>query len=265
MYLWKYWRESRIAFLAALLLVGMVIAVALSGHGHMTVTVNGAGSNAGLQRGGAEDQLRQMTPLLLIFFYLQIAPLGFFAWLVGSFGVGRDLGEGAGSFLFTRPRKRAAFVWSDWGCGMVEVVVICLLANLSIWIMLHRMMLAVGDPLDGRIVLGPTPVPLLAAMSMSTAGGILIAGLIFSVTYASTVIVRHARGVILSIGLFVGYLVVGAIVHHFWDAIKFPDLTLHAFTPYGLNTDAAWEIAARIAVLFLFPLIAQFSLDRAEL
>jgi hypothetical protein len=265
MYLWKYWRESRIVFLAGLLLIGLHMAVILSGHGHMTVMTGGQGSASDLRHPGVADDLRQVTSVLFVFFYVQIAPLGFFAWLVGSFGVGRDLGEGAGSFLFTRPRKRAAFVWSDWGCGMAEVVVMCVLANLAIWMMIHRVLLSMGDPLGGRVVFGDNAVPLSTAMTMSTAGGILIAGLIFSVTYASTVVMRHARGVILSIGLFVGYLLAGAVVHHYWSAVRFPDLTLHAFTPHGPNTDAGWEIAARVAVLLIFPLLAQFSLERAEL
>ena len=52
--------------------------------------------------------------------YLLIAagltlPFAFLALKFGSFGVGRDLGEGSGSFLFSRPRSRAFFVWSDWG------------------------------------------------------------------------------------------------------------------------------------------------------
>jgi hypothetical protein len=261
MYLWKYWRESRIAFFVGLLLIGISLTFTVQGH----VTMSGAGSTSDLQHPGAEDAVRQVSALLLLFFYLQIAPLGFFAWLMGSFGVGRDLGEGGGSFLFTRPGRRAMFVWSDWSFGMAEVVVMCILANFSIWMMLHRILLGTGDPLGGRIPFANNDVPLTAAMAMSTVGGILIAGLIFSVTYASTVVVRHARGVILSIGLFVGYLVTAAIVHHFWETVSFPDLTLHAFTPYGPNANAAWEIAARFLVLLAFPLLAQFSLDHAEL
>ena len=265
MYLWKYWRESRIAFLAGLLLIGLHMAVILSGHGHMTVVMDGPGSASDLRHPGVADNLRQVTSVLLVFFYIQMAPLGFFAWLIGSFGVGRDLGEGGGSFLFTRPRRRAAFVWADWGLGMAEVVVMCVFANCAIWMMIHRVLMRMGDPLAGRLLFGDNAVPLVTAMSMSAAGGILIAALIFSVTYASTVVVRHARGVILSIGLFMGYLLGGAIVHHYWDAVRFPDLTLHAFTPYGPNTGASWEIAARLAVLLIFPLLAQFSLERAEL
>ena len=260
MYLWKYWRESRIAFLVGLLLIG--ISLTFTVHGQVVI---GPAPGSDLQHPAAEDAVRQVTALLMLFFYLQIAPLGFFAWLVGSFGVGRDLGDGVGSFLFTRPSRRAVFVWSDWGFGMAEVVVMCILGNLSIWMMLHRILLTTGDPLGGRIPFANNDVPLTTAMTMSTVGGILIAGLIFSVTYASTVVVRHARGVILSIGLFVGYLVTGAIVHHFWEAISFPGLTLHAFTPYGPNADAAWEIAARFLVLLAFPLLAQVSLERAEL
>jgi hypothetical protein len=264
MYLWKYWRESRIAFLIGLLLIGLSMTVTLSGHAHMTVTVNGS-STSDLRHPGSADDFRQLTGILLVFFYMQMAPLGFFAWLLGSFGVGRDLGEGSGSFLFTRPRRRATFVWSDWSLGMAEVVVMSVLANFAIWLMIHRILLSMGDPLGGRMLFGDNAVPLVAAMWMSAVGGILIAGLIFSVTYASTVAVRHARGIILSLGLFVGYLVVGAIVHHYWDGVSFPNLTLHAFTPYGPNTRAGWEIAARALLLLLFPLLAQLSLERSDI
>ena len=104
MYLWKYWRESRIAFLISLLLIGISLMFTL----HGTVWVGGPGTTSDLRHPGVEDATRQVTALLFVFFYLQIAPLGFFAWLVGSFGVGRNCGAAtAGSGDLRRARGPA--------------------------------------------------------------------------------------------------------------------------------------------------------------
>jgi hypothetical protein len=255
MYLWKYWRESRIVFGAGLVLIAGLFAAVL--HGHQFVFTGNSNS----------DAARQVTGLVVVFFYLQILPLGFFAWLLGSFGIGRDMGEGAGSFIFSRPRRRAYFLWADWIFGFMQVAVFVILGNVAIGLLIHRLLLAMGAPEGGSVLLlgASGRLPLLPAMLLSATGGMLIAGLIFSVTYSSTVVVRHARGVILSLGLFVGYLVLGAIVHHYWEAIRFPSLVLQAFNARGVNESVGWEIAARSVLILLFPVAAQISLDRRDL
>src|ERR1035438_6933923 len=118
MYLWKYWRESRITFAVGMALVGLLLWGVLKIHvGTVMQDPNGGG------------QIKDNQIYLLIAAGLTL-PFAFFSLKFGSFGVGRDLGEGSGSFLFSRPRSRAFFVWSDWGYGMAQLLLVAVAANL---------------------------------------------------------------------------------------------------------------------------------------
>src|SRR5271170_583537 len=139
MYLWKYWRETRITFGVSLTVIALMLLVVLKGHA--VVTTSGGGPTI--------DRLPQLLVVLLI---VQSVPLGFLGWILGSFGVGRDLGEGSGSFIFTRPRSRASFVWRDWGFGMAELLIVTVLLNLVIGLQLSQIFVAGGA---GAVLVGP--------------------------------------------------------------------------------------------------------------
>ena len=113
MYLWKCWRDTRVVLAASLLCIAALF-------------VFGLRQNVILDRGPFEF-VPNIFPFLL---GVQAFPLSFVAWLLGSFGVGRDLGERSGSYVFTRPKSRAYFVWCDWGVGMAQLLPIVALLNL---------------------------------------------------------------------------------------------------------------------------------------
>jgi hypothetical protein len=100
MYLWKYWRETRIIFGTSVVSIAIMFVVNLWSQNVDPLQ--------------SFDQLLTIIPTALA---LQAFPISFIAWLLGSFGVGRDLGERSGSYLFSRPRSRGFFVWHDWGLG----------------------------------------------------------------------------------------------------------------------------------------------------
>src|SRR5580698_10048841 len=103
MYLWKYWRESRIVF-------GVSMAcLALLAFGLFRGVVRIETNDPNFVTAGPRGLMNVISaiPNLLAF------PFAFLAWLMGSFGVGRDLGEGSGSYIFTRPRRRSWFLWHD--------------------------------------------------------------------------------------------------------------------------------------------------------
>jgi hypothetical protein len=75
MYLWKYWRESRIVFSVALLVI------------------IGAFLNTFRERFQSVPDVRQLPMFLAVLLYFQMVPLSFLGWLMGSIGAGRDLGE----------------------------------------------------------------------------------------------------------------------------------------------------------------------------
>src|SRR5271170_5931559 len=146
MYLWKYWRETRITFGVSLTVIALLLLIVLKGHA--VVTTSGGGPTL--------DKLPKILVVLLI---VQSVPLGFLGWILGSFGVGRDLGEGSGSFVFTRPGSRTSFVWRDWAFGMAELLIVTVFLNLVLGLQLYRIF-AAGAP-GGVLLASPAVSPVL--------------------------------------------------------------------------------------------------------
>ena len=263
MYLWKYWRESRIAFGVSMLCVVLLAWLVFKGVWH----IDDPGHS------GRPDQTT-IAKMLMVSLYLQVPVSAFLAWVMGSFGVGRDLGEGSGSYLLTRPRRRRWFLWHDWGFGFLQLVWTIVLVNLLIGYLVHRLLGAGGNPLSGSIMLRDmaSPVPVAEIIGLNCLIIVLFAGLIFGVTYFSTIAVKHARGVMLGAGIILGYLVLGALMHHYWPAIELPKLVMRAFQtspvsnePVSLAGQLGMSLAVRAAVMLLFPFAAQVILERSDI
>jgi len=264
MYLWKYWRESRIAFVVSMLCVALFAWLVFKGVWHI-------GHDPGSSEGPGPAGIAKM---LMVSLYLQVPVFAFLAWVMGSFGVGRDLGEGSGSYLLTRPRQRWWFLWHDWGFGFVQLVWAIVLINLLIGYLVHRLLGAGGNPFGGSVMLRDMASPVLLAeiMGLNCLIIMLFAGLIFGITYFSTIAVKHARGVMLGAGIILGYLILGALIHHYWPAIELPNLIMRAFQtspvsnePVSLSDQLGLSLAIRAAVMLLFPVAAQVVLERSDI
>jgi hypothetical protein len=260
MYLWKYWRESRVVFSISMLGIAVLAWAVLKGTWH--IGLNGRGP-------GPQD----IPKILMASLYLQVPVSGFLAWVMGSFGVGRDLGEGSGSYLLTRPRRRYWFLWRDWGFGFLQLVWAIVLANLLIGYFVYRLIGAGSNSDAGSVMLRDMvlPVPLTAMMGLNCLIIVLFAGLIFGVTYFSTIAVKHARGVMLGAGLILGYLILGAVVRHYWS-VDLPSLVSRPFelspvsgVPVSLPNQLSLVLVIRAAVMLLFPVAAQMLLKRSEI
>ncbi len=213
MYLWKCWRDTRNVLLVSLLCIGVLF-----------VTL--VGKTFVLEPHGPFERFSNILPFALS---LQAFPIGFVAWLLGCFGVGMDLGNRSGSYLFTRPKGRAYFVWCDWGVGMAQLLPIVALLNLVLGFMLHRFIVAAGDPLHGCVPIAGKPVTLAFIVWLNFGAAYLLAGLVFSLTYFSTIIAKHAKGIIYGAGVLVGYLFLEQVVPHYWPGIHLPRLVLQEF------------------------------------
>jgi hypothetical protein len=264
MYLWKYWRESRIVFGISMLGIALLAWLVLKGVWHI-----------GLDHGhsGMPDP-REIAKLLMASLYLQVPVSAFLAWVMGSFGVGRSLGEDSGSYLLTRPRRRYWFLWRDWGFGFLQLVFALILANLLIGYLIHRLLGAAGGPLSGSVMLRDvvSPVPLAAVIGLNCLAMIAFAGLIFGITYFSTISLKHARGVMLGAGIVLGYVILSVVVRHYWPAIELPNLLMRVFQtspvsnePVNLSEHMGPSLAMRAAVMMLFPVGAQLILERGEI
>jgi len=256
MYLRKYLRESRIVSLICALCIGLM-ALAIFRH---RIDVPG-------------DQ-QKVPNVAGVFLFMQLLPVGLMAWLMGAFGVGRDLGDGSGSYLLTRPRSRRWFSWRDWGFGLAHVLAAVVVVNLLFGYVLHRLVGAGGGPWSGAVLFRDmdSPVRITTLISLNCLTLILFAGLIFGVTYCSTIAVKHARGVMLGAGIVIGYVILGAVLDHYWPAIKPPSLILREFTfsmasggPVTIANPLRLEVAVRAAVMLLFPVAAQLILERSDI
>jgi hypothetical protein len=219
-----------------------------------------------LTRHAPFEELSTILPFMLT---MQAFPVSFVAWLLGSFGVGRDLGERSGSYLFTRPRNRAYFVWCDWGVGMALLLPIVALLDLVLGVLIHRIIVAVGDPLHGSLVISGRPVTLAFIIWLNFGAAFLLAGLVFSVTYFSTVLVKHAKGLIYGAGVLVGYVFLEQVVPHYWSAIHLPKLVMEVFVESnrlvtGISDHLGLSVAIRTALIVLFPLATQLILRKTD-
>jgi hypothetical protein len=259
MYLSKQWRESRIisgiAVLALLLLLLLVVKGA--------ITVNSIHAHR-------NDNADGFAMVFIPLFYIEAGLVAFWGWLVAGIGAGKNLGEDSGSFLFTRPRRRAWFLWNDWGFAMAQIAAIILIGNIMVGLLLKRVLVLMHSP--GYIQMGSqsTPVSLVFMMLLISVGVLLFAGLIYGVTYFSTVIMKRAAGVMLGAGILVGYVILRALIHHYFPSIHLPNLILGLFSfdnhsVNGLSGNLGLSIAARAVAMLLFPLAAQVILDKSEI
>jgi hypothetical protein len=206
MYLWKYWRESRITFAVGIALAGLLL------WGMLKLPVGYPGPATGYMQNGVKLNPAQplAAQIYLVMASILTLPLAFLGLRYGSLGVGSNLGEGSGSFLFSRPRTRAFFVWSDWGYGMAQLLLLVLAENLVLAFGFHR--IEAGS--DIAIVAG-APVSMLFIFCLHCLVGLLLTGLMFGLTYFTSVLVK-SRGVLLSIGVIVAYTIAKPVVKHYW-------------------------------------------------
>ena len=258
MYLSKQWRESRIisgiAALALLLLLGLVIKAGFS------VT--------DIQFQG--HKLSRFGMLFVPFFYIEAILVAFWGWLIAGIGVGKNLGEDSGSFLLTRPRRRAWFLWNDWGYAMAQIAIILAFVNLMVGFLLADILHLMHGPAAVPLTDGGEPISVAVIMVLISVGVLLFAGLIYGLTYFSTIVLKRAAGVILGAGIIVAYLILQGLIGHYFPSIHLPSLIIgifnfdhHAF--YGFSGNLALKITARAVVMLLFPLAAQLILDRSEI
>ena len=256
MYLWKYWRETRIAFCVGLTAIAVLFLLIFK---ERNLIISGS---------PPFDQFARILPVALI---AQTFPVSFFAWLFGSAGVGRDLGDGSGSYLFSRPTSRGFYVWRDWGFGLAQLLVIVVLLNVVLGFQIYRLLLAVAaDPFHGRLVLAGGPVPLALLVGLNCIVAFLLAALVFGLTYFSTILIKHSKGVMLAAGVLLGYIILETVMKHYWPGVALPHLLASDYldpsskVPSLVNHLGAY-LAARAGFILLFPIAAQLVLEKTDL
>jgi hypothetical protein len=257
MYLMKQWRESRIV--SAVGLLGLVLLAVLIFKGIMKA------DSASMHPGNHNNFAQFFIPT----FYVQAVLISGWAWLLAGIGAGKNLGEESGSFLFTRPRTRAWFLWHDWGFGMALIAVVTLLSDLMFSVLCARLLRDMHLPSAIQFSDGNS-IAWGSMMALIGVGVLLCAGLLYSLTYLTTIVVKRSSGVILGAAVFAGYLVLRALIAHYYPAVQLPApalklFNLHQHIFHGLSNHLALWISVRALFVLLFPAAALLVLNRAEI
>jgi hypothetical protein len=257
MYLSKQWRESR--YITAIAVLGLVLLL----YGVIKASLQIDPAHLSLSQNGGD-----YTVIFAPIFYIEAALLGFWGWLIASIGAGKNLGEDSGSFLFTRPRSRAWFLWNDWGFALAQIASIILLTNLMVGLLIARL-LKMESALGRMHLANGYALQLSGSLLLVGAGALLFGGLVYSVTYFSTIVLKRAIGVMLGAGILVGYVILDGLLRHYYS-IHLPSLIPNLFrfehqTPIALADHLGISLVSRTIVMLLFPLAAQFILERSEI
>lgn len=157
MYLWKCWRDTRMVLFVS---TGVAVIVMPT-----SVLVLGAGL---LTDSGP------MSVSSTLFLITSLMAIG-----LGALAASEQFGDKTVQFLYTKPRRRAYFVWVNWAVGCVELLFVALVDLLVGWFVLVRY---IGNPV--RIGLWEL------VSRQSIIGTLIYCLLLYCLTYSLTAILR---------------------------------------------------------------------------
>jgi hypothetical protein len=263
--LWKSWRDLRLFVWVGLGWLAVAAAAIVYAH------LRGFGE-AHISASSTDGESAHVTaPLVAGLMFIQMAFV-LLAWAMGTVGIGRDLGNGGGSWMLTRPTPRGRYVWTEWASGLATLAGLLAFAEFLWWLgtRLQIFHFVIETPNSASPLISRSTFPLGLATIASLCVFLLLA-LIFSVTHCGTVTLRHStRGLISCLAFLIAY---GILYHEIaqhgpaWMS-RLPDLFLDPSfehgSPFIYRPDLASSILERLAVLPIFPLIAHLFLRRAE-
>ena len=261
MYLWKCWRNAWLSVAIYGAALGLAIWSLLK-HSFVYLSYVRNGTTV-VSNGWAALHHLEVMGLLL----------AFIAWMMGSSGIPRDIGEGSGAFLLSRPRQRRFFLWCDSGFafGTFLTLAAVTMALFEFGIRLHW--IRFGGPELWNSARGTPPgmdIPAVAAILIPLCA-VVYAGLVYCVTYLCTLLVaRHSIGQVLSVGVFFGYgwlrakaRDLDAPFNHLlpsWWVDPFPDPV------HGSPAPHIWvSLLLRVVAVVVLLLAAQLVLERREI
>lgn len=229
MYFWKCWRDTRYFFIVFLIIAAIVMPVAavvcVGTHLVEDFGTSAFSSTFGL--------------------ILTALALG-----LGAIGAVHEFAEKTAHFLFTKPRRRAYFVWAGWAVGFAELLAIATVNFLAGWATLsHYSKNPFHSTLNGSMEAQNFLDPLIFCVW------------VYCLTYSLTAVLRNGlKGLGASMAIVFGLPYFGVVIRWRWhiDLPLFPGLPLGSL-PLVVS-DIIW-----ILVAMLFVLAAQFVVERAEI
>ena len=262
MYLSKLWREGRI--------ITILAAVALLLFFAGVVRINSFLNMAHWQHPTQDQAYGAVVGLAMGLLYTESILVSFWGWLSAGIGVGKNLGEDSGSYLLTRPRPRAWFLWNDWGYTMAQIAIIVAATNLIFLLAIHHIFALMHMPAAIPIDAGSATISVPFLILLISIAVLLCAGVIYGLAYFSTILIRRTSGVMLGAGILLAYFILGGVLHHYHPAVHLPALVMNIFAHSHhagpqLVGGLATNIIARVAVVLAFPFAAQLLLNYAEI
>lgn len=244
MYLWKCWRDTRVKFFVAFVIVLLL----------NFLPFVGAIYAQHLQKPGKVQNLLEAA------FVFPAGLLWFFGWILSKDNVGADIGHGCGDFLLTRPASRGRLVWTGWMAGMVE--------NIVLWIVISSVMygiMLIELHLLGISVLSlPNTLVSFAFVFLLFAIFLLNLGMIYGLGYCIGVITRSGPWALIgSVIVLFGYGLLKSLLQH-WN-IDLPDFFLPLNTHHNqLEIPSTLAFVVHGCLLVAFPAVAHFALERMD-
>ena len=227
MYLWKCWRETRLFCIVFLSIAAAVMpfAAALTMGTHL------------LEEFGRPAFDFTLASILM----------GTSLWL-GAIGALHGFDDKTVQFLFTKPRRRAYFVWMGWAVGCVELLVIGLVNLFVGWLTLSRYTShALISEVFGSLAIQDYVIILARSL------------LIYTTTYAFTAVLRNGvNGLGASLGSWCVYGLLALSVRWRWNIhVPFPFERMGSLPP-GIS-NLLWMVVG-----LCFVLAGQVVVERAE-
>ncbi len=77
---------------------------------------------------------------------------------------------------------------------------------------------------------GGEPISVAVIMGLISVGVMLFAGLVYSLTYFSTIMIKRASGVMLGAGIIVAYLTLQGLIGHYFPSVHLPNLIIGTYS-----------------------------------
>ena len=193
------------------------------------------------------------------------------AWALGGVCIGRELADGSGAFLLTRPRPRSYFVWTESGLVFAEL---CVIASMTMGLYLaalhfHLYTFVTSGPLSvptAPLVAAPATQMAAIAAPLILLSAVLYIALVYSVTYFTTVLLRrNSMGLIAAAGVFALYEL---LYEKASPVMSLPNWMLDPFTQtlrFQLAPHLLTSILMRIGIILLITYASQMVLERIEI
>ena len=256
MYLWRCWINSR-PVLAIYLLIVALISWGVLRHGTYYLPYSS-----------------EIEVSVFYFLFGNFTLLGLAAWILGSLGIGRDIADGSGAFLFTRPRSRYAFVWSDSLVAIGELVVLILISMGVFILSVHMKLIRFSAPPPFWLRLHPHaagPNLTLWGIPVFAVCMLLFAALVYSITYLLTVLIRRTgMAIFISAAFLLVYSMLDPRVQswHWPYNILLPNLMLNPIDHTGralLVPHLGLSIFLRVCVIVALLFVAQVVVERIDI